>query len=279
MNEPEEGSAGTRTRGPLDAPPAPPLPDGSALRVVTLGRDEFARRFGSPDTSRALAGFTPAHDTHIVLALVAYLKPRRLLEIGTASGQMTANLTAWSPPDAAVHSMGIVAGSVSGAAEQGYEVPPRAEFARHADHFGTAHKALLITADSRQFDFSRLVPLDFAFIDGGHDFETVRSDSIRTYESLRSGGCMAWHDFGSRVAWVQVKEAIESLGFPEPIYHVAGTEVAFLFKGEGVGASAGPDLPRIAVVWDGDFTPAHSLAAVNRSIAAELIARRQEVAL
>ncbi len=185
----------------------------------------------------------------------------------------------WSPTDAIVYSIGIVEGAQAAEAAQGYEIPKHHEFARHADRFGTARKALLVTADSRSYDFTRLAPLDFAFIDGGHDFETVRSDSIRTYESLRSGGCIAWHDFGSRVARVQVKEAIESLGFPEPIYHVAGTEVAFLFKGEGVGATAGPDQPRIAVVWDGEFAPAHSLAAVNRSVCSELIARGHDVAL
>jgi len=249
------------------------------LRIVTLSSDEFAARFGHPDTSEAVCGFTPARDTHIVLSLVAHLNPRRLLEVGTASGQMTANLTRWSPPDAVVYSLGMIAGSASGAAEQGYELPPRSEFARHADHFGTAHKALLITADSRRYDFTRLAPLDFAFIDGGHDLPTVRSDSAGAYAALRPGGCLVWHDWNSPVVWVKVTAAVESLGFPEPVYHVAGTEVAFLFKGEGVGAVARAELPRVSIAWDGEFEPAHSLAAVNRAVCAELVARGQEVAL
>jgi glycosyltransferase involved in cell wall biosynthesis/tetratricopeptide (TPR) repeat protein len=256
--------------------PASPKPND---RLVTLTRDAFGLRFGTPDTAAALCGFTPAHDTHVVLALLAHARARRILEIGTASGQMTANLTAWSPADATIVSLGIVAGASSGASEQGYEIPPRAEYARHADHFGTAHKAFFVTADSRSYDFARLAPLDFAYVDGGHDFETVRSDSIKCYEALRTGGCLVWHDYGSRVAWVKVREAIESLGFPEPLHHVAGTEVAFLFKGDGLGATAGPDLPKVAVAWDGEFTPVHSLAAVNRAICGELLARGQEVML
>ena len=265
---------------PQAAPSAPPAPtSASHARVVALAPAEFAGRFGSPDTSMALCGFTPVRDTHIVLALVNHLKPRRVLEVGTAAGHMTANLTAWTPPDAVVYSLGIVTGGSSGEAEQQYEVPARAQFARHADHFGTAAKALLVTADSREYDFTRQAPLDFAFIDGGHDVATVRSDSLGAYAALRSGGCLAWHDWGSRTAWVKVQEAVESLGFPEPIYHAAGTEVAFLFKGEGVGAVAGADLPRVALAWDGEFAAAHSLAAVNRAVCVELAGRGQDLGL
>jgi glycosyltransferase involved in cell wall biosynthesis len=259
-------------------PPAP-TPPTSSNRMVMLTLEAFTQRYGALDTSAALCGFTSADDTHVVLTLVAHLKPRRILEIGTASGQMTANLTAWSPADARIVSIGIVAGATSGAAEQGYEIPPRSEYARHADRFGTAHKAFFVTADSRSYDFARLAPLDFAFVDGGHDFATVRTDSVQCYESLRTGGCLVWHDYGSSVPWVKVKEAIESLGFPEPLHHVAGTEVAFLFKGDGLGAVAGPDLPKVAVAWDGEFTPVHSLAAVNRAICGELLARGQDVSL
>src|SRR5207244_13360846 len=132
------------------------------------------------------------------------------------------NLTAWSPTDAIVYSLGIVARALSGAVEQEYEIPSRTDFARRTDAFGTAHKAMLVTADSRHYDFTRFAPLDFAFIDGGHDFETVRSDSRGAYAALCPGGCLVWHDFGSPVAWVQVREAVEELGFAEPVYHVVG---------------------------------------------------------
>ena len=46
-----------------------------------------------------------------------------------------------------------------------------------------------------------------------------------------------------------------------------------------MGATAGLDLPKVAVAWDGEFTPAHSLAAVNRAVCGELVARGQDVAL
>jgi glycosyltransferase involved in cell wall biosynthesis len=266
------------------APPPQPEPPPAAppgTRFVDLPAGAFAARFGAPDVSAALSGFTPPADTAAVLTLVARLRPRRVLEIGTAAGHMTANLSAFTPPDAVVYSVGVVAedGPRSGTPHQDPEVPPRAAFGRYVNHFGTGHKACLVAADSRTFDFARLAPLDLAFVDGGHDYPTARSDSLGAYRALRPGGCLVWHDLPSPTPWVEVERAVADLAFPEPVYRVAGTGVAFLLKGEGVGAAAGPDAGRVAVAWDGEFDAVHSLAAVNRAACAELAARGHDVAL
>ena len=248
---------------------------------MDLSREAFTARFGMPDVSRALSGFTPPHDTATVLALVSHLRPRRVLEIGTAAGHMTANLTAFTPPDAIVYSLGVVAEDApkSGTPSQDYEVPGRDQFARHLNHFGTGHKALLVTADSRAYDFARLAPLDLAFVDGGHDSATARSDSVNAYHALRPGGCLVWHDLPSTTTWVEVEKAVSGLAFREPVYKIAGSGVAFLMKGEGIGGSAGAETARVAVAWDGEFAAVHSLAAVNRAVCSELVARGHEVAI
>src|ERR1700722_20144326 len=93
----------------------------SSTPIVRLSRAEFIRRFGDSDTSRALSGFTPPGDTHAVLTLLAHARPSRILEIGTAFGDMTANLTEWSPEAARVVSIGIVRGmAAAGTPEQDY---------------------------------------------------------------------------------------------------------------------------------------------------------------
>ncbi|MBN9524336.1 glycosyltransferase, partial [bacterium] len=142
-----------------------------------------------------------------------------------------------------------------------------------------ADRAFLDTADSRRYDFARLAPLDFALVDGGHDAATVRADTAGAYAALRPGGCLVWHDWASPVPWVEVTPAVLGLGLPEPVYHVAGTGVAFLFKGEGVGAAAGPDHPVVDLAWDGELGAVHSLAAVNRAVCAELAARGHRLAV
>src|SRR5439155_1727193 len=91
-----------------------------------------------------------------------------------------------SPDDATVFTLGVIDDmAVPTRQAQQYEDPPRAMFGRFANHFGRAAKVMFITADSLAYDFRRLGPLDFAFIDGAHDLEHVLSDSRKAYEQLR----------------------------------------------------------------------------------------------
>jgi glycosyltransferase involved in cell wall biosynthesis len=201
-----------------------------------MSRGEFAARFGAPDLDGAICGYTRADDTRAVLTLLVHASPKRVLEIGTALGHTTANFTRWTSDDAQVFTIDLVRGmgrARPGAFEQGVEVPGHAEWGRFANHFGAAHKAFFITADTMTYDFSRIAPLEFVFVDGAHDFEHVVNDSRKAYEALAVGGWLVWHDFGSAVSWVKVRGAVESIGFEESVVHVEGTEVAFLRKGSG----------------------------------------------
>ena len=146
----------------------------SSTRVITMNQTELRSRFGSGDFGGALCGYTPHIDTQAVLTLLTHARPRRVLEIGTALGHMTANFTKWTIDDAQIFSLGLVRGmerTAPGAAEQSLDEPTRGQFARFANQFGKAWKVFFITADSKRYDFSRLAPLDFAFIDGGHDLD------------------------------------------------------------------------------------------------------------
>src|SRR5271166_2038006 len=158
-----------------------------AARTVTMNRAEFAERFGDPDVRGALCGYTRVDDTRVVLTLLLHARPRNVLEIGTALGHMTANLTRWTGEDARVLTIDLVRGmsrAAPGAVEQQVEVPSHADRGRYANHFGMAHKAFFISADTMTYDFGRIAPVDFAFIDGAHDLEHVLNDCGKVYEAL-----------------------------------------------------------------------------------------------
>lgn len=68
--------------------------------------------------------------------------------------------------------------------------------------------------------------MDFVFVDGGHDFESVRTDSERGWRMLRSGGIMVWHDFSILTRDV-VRYLLSSSYRP---VHVGSTRLAFAVK-------------------------------------------------
>jgi glycosyltransferase involved in cell wall biosynthesis len=256
----------------------------SSSRVLSMRHAEFARCFGRFDFGGALCGYTPEVDTHAVLTLLAHARPRRVLEIGTALGHMTANFTRWTLDDAQIFSLGTLQETQktsAGAREQQVEEPGRGEFGRFADQFGKAWKVFFIIADSMVYDFGRLAPLDFVFIDGGHDLEHALNDSRKAYQALDRGGWLVWHDFDSLVPWVKVREAIERLGFSEPLVHVEGTQVAFLRKQAPLPSPpVGPAHPGpVRVAWEGDPHGLHSLALVNRALCGALLDRGHDLGL
>ena len=150
----------------------------SLTRVVTIGREKFLENIGNPDLSGALCGYTREHDTRAVLTLLCHAAPTRVLEIGTAFGHMTANLTRWTPRDGRIFSIGLVEGmarAAPGALKQQGDTPAQGQRGRFADQFGTAHKAFFIMGDSMTYDFGRLAPLELATGPDGHALRIARS--------------------------------------------------------------------------------------------------------
>jgi hypothetical protein len=58
------------------------------------------------------------------------------------------------------------------------------------------HQIIQILSDSARFDFSGVdLPLDFAFIDGAHNYEYVIVDSVNVLLRMRPGGLVVWDDY------------------------------------------------------------------------------------
>ena len=65
---------------------------------------------------------------------------------------------------------------------------------RSAKQSGLQPNIRQIYADSTTMDFSEL-EFNAAFIDGGHDYDTVKSDSFNVINRIRTPGVILWHDY------------------------------------------------------------------------------------
>jgi predicted O-methyltransferase YrrM len=169
----------------------------------------------------------------ILACLVRHLKPKRLVEIGTAEGRTTLNLALHSPPDAEVitfdlpptHLGATVTESGLNYRQMGIS-EPGCLFREHP----LSAKIRLILADSTQFDWSPFErSVDFVFIDGAHDYESVRKDSQNALRIVRPGGVILWHDYGVMDGvTLCLNEQAEQL----PIVWLKGTTLAcFVWEG------------------------------------------------
>lgn len=162
--------------------------------------------------------------------LVRDRQPQRLVEIGTADGRTTLNLALHAPDDAEILTFDLPPKAPSAISESGPDyrqldiAEPGGLFRGHS----LASKIHPIRQDSTTFDWSPYEgTVDFVFIDGAHDYASVRKDTENALRVVRPNGVILWHDYNNPVVddvTVWLNELCQQL----PLVWFAGTTLAFL---------------------------------------------------
>ena len=86
-----------------------------------------------------------------------------------------------------------------------------------------------VKADSTKMSFRKeLGKFDMVFIDGGHEYSIVKSDTLNALEAVEKG-VIIWHDFGSKLHTGVNKLLGEKT--TEKIFYVSGSLCAFSLIG------------------------------------------------
>jgi predicted O-methyltransferase YrrM len=148
---------------------------------------------------------------------VRELKPRRVLEIGTAKGGTLYLWTRLAAPDATILSVDLPSGKGGG----GYSLQRAAIYRRFAS---SGQKVHLLRVDShapetrdRVIELFAGEPVDFLFIDGDHSYEGAKQDWDMYASLVRPGGLVAFHDISMNFAelhqvkhlWDEIKPSHE----------------------------------------------------------------------
>jgi len=90
-----------------------------------------------------------------------------------------------------------------------------------------------VQADSTEISFLSLNgPIDFIFIDGGHESHIIRSDTENALNTMKSG-LVIWHDYASGLH-SDVADFLVELSQTRPIFHIVNSLVAFCIVGTGI---------------------------------------------
>jgi cephalosporin hydroxylase len=128
-----------------------------------------------------------------LLEVVAELKPRVVLEIGTAGGGTLFLFTRVADPEAKIISVDLPGGPFGGG-YPAWKIPLYKSFAREKQQI------YLIRADPHNYktldkvkEILNSKSVDFLFIDGDHSYEGVKKD-FEMYSPLVKKGIIAFHD-------------------------------------------------------------------------------------
>jgi len=155
------------------------------------------------------------HEIAKLLEIVKKLKPKLILEIGTAGGGTLFLFSRIADPEAIVISVDLPDGAFGGGYPK-WKMPLFEEFAKNGQNIK------LLRADSHNAETIDLIKtalgdrlIDFLFIDGDHTYEGVKMDFEMYSPLVRKGGIIAFHDIvpgppenvgGVPLFWNEVKQ-------------------------------------------------------------------------
>lgn len=173
-------------------------------------------------------------EAYVLSLITAFIQPKRIFEIGTATGQSTL-LMARQAPDAEIETLDL--GSAPPALGVQTDEPPWADLGSIGAAFRSTEHETRITqhlGDSAAFDYEPLAgAVDLVFVDGAHTYEYVRSDSKNALRMLAPGGVIVWDDCNYQNPGVS--KALREL-------QAAGTEV-YRVHGARFAVHRSPDTP------------------------------------
>ena len=176
-----------------------------------------------------LLSMTPA-EVLAIGAMVRFLRPKRILEIGTFEGNTTVNLASNAPSTAHVFTLDL---PPDWGRRYALDVPDIHYNAATGSHTGRqfidSHHANRITqlwGDSAEFDWEDYGPFDFILIDGCHTYEYAVSDTRNALRVLQPGGAIVWHDYGMLE---DVSRAVDECSRHTKVRAIQGTRLAVGF--------------------------------------------------
>lgn len=173
---------------------------------------------------------------YVTLALIAKARrPLKLFEIGTFDGRSTHVLAANAPDTAELFTLDLPADQAGGTRfPLGATDLTMVRKPASGERFGgTAYAPRIrqLFGDSGRFDFSPWRgAMDLVFVDGSHEYDYVRQDSLSALALAAPGAIILWHDFGG--SWIGVTEALLDLHRTNPAFaglrRIRETSFAFL---------------------------------------------------
>lgn len=165
----------------------------------------------------------------VLCSLCRKFDPKLILEIGTFDGNTTLHFALNSPDTAKVLTLDLPPDVLEGKGTSRGDRSLTSSPLRSVRRFiGTEfeEKITQFYGDSLEFDFSKFLEHghpDFIFIDAGHTYDCVKSDTEKALSIIKSGGHIVWHDYhpGTQGVVIYLNEISQFYD----LKHVSGTAI------------------------------------------------------
>ena len=173
-------------------------------------------------------------ESMVLLAALRAVRAKTVFEFGTFLGGTTLNIALNIPADGQVFTLDLGDNAEIDQHVEDARITSTRRAAPALDFKGSAveQKVVELKGDSTKFDYSPWAGLvDLAFIDGGHDLETVRSDTVNAFSLMKTTTPAAtlWHDYHNK-DYPELSQYLDELSADRPIFHIGDTMICAWFN-------------------------------------------------
>jgi hypothetical protein len=160
----------------------------------------------------------------------------RIFEFGTFLGSTTLNLALSIPHDGRVFTLDLDESSLASIQQDPADAPlSQTHIKTRSLDFENSevhHKVQTLIGNSVTFDCADWKDsIDLVFIDGGHDYLTVKADTENALSIVRKDkpSCILWHDYRNP-DYPDLTAYLDTLSEHWPIFHVEETHLCLWFN-------------------------------------------------
>ena len=176
-------------------------------------------------------------EAQVLATLTAYLKPKKVFEIGTYNGFSTLHFEQNILDDSLIYTLDLPKDKMDIALKndlieahrdiQNINMNEQRYF-----YAGNPHSKIVeLFGDSKNFDFSPYHgKMDFVFIDANHSYAYVKSDTQNAFQMLSPGGVILWHDYD--FIHPAVFKLVNEIAEKKKIFYIERTRFALFASGE-----------------------------------------------
>jgi predicted O-methyltransferase YrrM len=201
-------------------------------------KEETIVNFFFINPSFNIVGMTQDYEAWILSSLAKLSK--NIFEFGTCSGKTTALFALNSSQDSKIYTITLNPDHLNNLSFQrmdGKIANRNAVRESIYDEFifskiSIKNKINVIFQDSTKFNIERyLNSMDLIFIDGGHNYSCVKNDSEKSFDMIKNGGYIFWHDYNvSKRSCRDVVKYIHEISKFKKIFHIKNTSLCYYKK-------------------------------------------------
>jgi predicted O-methyltransferase YrrM len=170
-----------------------------------------------------------------ICLIVKWLRPKRILELGTYNGMTTLQMALNAPPDCVTYTLDLPPAQATtvplGRIDELVSKQFRHRFNTRTGSYFEGRDVTIeqLWGDTATFDYSVLGgPVDLIFIDAAHDYENKRRDCENAFQLLAGGGVVLWHNYAD-VCCPEVTKCLTEVAATRRIYQLRNTNLAVYY--------------------------------------------------